>query len=55
MEGEESWSSDALSMSPHLDMDHEVGEESEEPIGSKEGVNGQMSPREGAEANLHTD
>ena len=55
MEGEELWFSDVPSMSLHMDMDCEVGEESEEPIGSEEGVNGQMSPREGAEANPCTD
>ena len=28
----------------HMDTDHEVSEESEEPVGSEDGVNGQMSP-----------
>ena len=37
MEGEELWFSDAPSMSPPMDMDHEVGEESEKPVGSEEG------------------
>ena len=55
MEGEESWFSDAPSMSLHMDMDREGGEESEEPTGSEEGVNRQTSPGEGAEANLCTD
>ena len=36
-------------------MDCEVGEESEEPVGSEEGVGGQTSPGEGAKANLRTD
>ena len=39
----------------HTDKDHEVSEESEEPIVSEDGANGQMSPGEEAEANLHTD
>ena len=55
MEGEESQFSDAPSMSPHMDMDREVGEESEEPIGREEEANGQMSPGEGIEESLHTD
>ena len=55
MEVEESWFSDVPSTSLHMDMDHEAGEESEEPIWSEEGVNGQMSPGEGAEANPCTD
>ena len=55
MEGEELRFSDAPSMSPPMDMDCEVGKESEEPVGSEEGVDGQMSPGEGAKANLCTD
>ena len=55
MEGEELWFSDTPSMGLQMDTDREVGEESKEPIGSKEGVSGQMSPGEGAEANLCTD
>ena len=51
MEGEEElWFSDTPSMGPHMDTDREVGEESEEPIGSEEEVSGQMSPGEGAKA-----
>ena len=50
MEGEESWFSDAPSKGPHMDMDCEVSEESEEPVGSKEGANGWTSSGEGAEA-----
>ena len=39
MDGEEeSQFSDTPSMGPHMDMDHEVGEESEEPVGSEEEV-----------------
>ena len=51
MEGEESQFSDAPSTSPPMDTDHEVGEESEEPIGSKEGADWQMSHRDEAEKN----
>ena len=55
MEGEESWFSDAHSMGQHMDTDCEAGKESEEPVGSEEEVNGQMSPGEGAEASPRTD
>ena len=55
MEGEESWFSDASSTGLHTDMDCEASKESEEPIVSEGGANGQMSPGEGAEANPHTD
>ena len=55
MEGEESWFSDTPSTGPHTDTDHEVSKESEEPIVSEDGSNGQMSPGEGAEANPCTD
>ena len=51
MEGEELQFSDAPSRSPPMDTDHEVGDESEEPVGSKEGEDGQTSPGKGAEAN----
>ena len=54
MEGEELQFSDAPSTGPHMDTDHEAGEESEEPVGSEEEANGQISPGEGAEANLCT-
>ena len=43
MEGEGSRFSDAPSMSLPMDMDCEAGEESEEPIGSEEGVDGWIS------------
>ena len=55
MEGGELRFSDAPSIGPQLDMDHEAGEESEEPIQSEEGANRWRSPGEGAEANRHTD
>ena len=56
MEGEEEvWFSDTPSMGLHTDMDHEVGEESKEPIGSKEEASGQMSPGEGDEMSLPID
>ena len=55
MEGEESQFSDAPSTSPPMNTDCQVGEESEEPIGSEEGVDGWMSPGEGAKANPCTD
>ena len=55
MEGEESQFSVALSTGPHMDMDHEASKESEEPIVSEDGVNGQTSPGEEAEANPCTD
>ena len=48
--GEKSWFSDAPSTGPHMDMDREVGEENEEPVGSEQEVSGQTSPGEGAEA-----
>ena len=54
MEGEGSRFSDAPSTGQHMDTDHEASEESEEPILSENGANGQMSPGEGAEANPHT-
>ena len=54
MEGEESWHSDAPSTNPPMDTDCEVGEESEEPIRSEEGTDGQMSPGDEAETNAHT-
>ena len=44
MKEEELWFSDVPSMGLHMDTDHEAGEENEEPVGSEEGVNGQMSP-----------
>ena len=54
MEGEEeSWFSDIPSMGPHIDMDCEAGEESEELIGSEEEVSGWTSPGEGSEASPH--
>ena len=53
--GEESQFSDAPSTGPHMDTDREVGKESDEPIGSKGEVSGQMSPGEGAEAGPHID
>ena len=52
MEGEESWFSDAPSTGPHMDTDHEA---SGEPVVSEDGANGQTSPGEEAEANLHID
>ena len=55
MEGEDLQFSDAPSMGPHMDTDHEAGKESEEPVGSKEGANGQTSPGEGVKVNPHTD
>ena len=54
MEGDESQVSDTPSTNPPMDTDHEAGEESEEPIGSKEGVDGWMSPGDEAERNVHT-
>ena len=54
MEGEESWHSDAPSTNLPTDTDCEAEEESEEPIGSEEGVDGQMSPGDVAETNTHT-
>ena len=36
------------------DTDQEAGEESEEPIGSEEGADGQMSPGDEAERNVRT-
>ena len=51
MDGEEELRfSDAPSTGPHMDMDCEAGEESEEPVGSEEEASGWMSPGEGAEA-----
>ena len=40
MEGDELQHSDAPSTNPPMDTDHEVGEESEEPIGREEGLDG---------------
>ena len=54
MEGDELQVSDAPTTNPPMDTDHEVGEESEEPIGSKEGADGQMSPGDEAERNACT-
>ena len=54
MEEEESQFSDAPSTNPPMDTDHEVGEESEEPIRSEEGADGQMSPGGKAERNACT-
>ena len=54
MEGEKARFSDAPNASPHTDTYCEVGEESEGPVGSEEGVDGWTSPREGAEADPHT-
>ena len=51
MEGEELQFSDAPSTGPHMDTDQEASEESEEPVMSKDRVNGWMSPGEEAEAN----
>ena len=48
MEGEESRFSDAPSTGLHMDTDHEVSEESKEPVVSKDGANGWLSPGEGA-------
>ena len=54
-EWEDLWFSNTPSTGPHTDMAHEVAEESEEPVQSKEEANGWTSPREGAGANPHTD
>ena len=54
MEGEESWVSDVPSTNPPTDTDWEAGEESEEPIRRKEGVDSQTSPGDEAETNVHT-
>ena len=54
METEESRHSDAPSTHPPMDTDNEAGEESKEPIKSKEGVDGQLSPGDEAETNTHT-
>ena len=54
MAGEESRHSDEPSTNPPKDTDHEVGEESEEPIRSEEGVDGLMSPGDKAETNART-
>ena len=54
MEGGESRHSDAPSTKPPMDTDCEVGDESDEPIGSEEGVDGQMSAGDEAETNTHT-
>ena len=54
MEGDELRVSDAPSMNPPTDTDCEVGEESKEPIGSKEGVDRQTSPGDEAERNACT-
>ena len=54
MERDELWVSDVPSTSPLMDTDCKVGEESKEPIGSKEGADGWMSPGDEAERNTHT-
>ena len=54
MEGEELWHSDTSNTNPPMDTDREAGEESEEPIRSEEGADGQMSPGDEAETNVHT-
>ena len=54
MEGEELQHSDAPSTNLPTDTDHEVGEESKEPIGSEEGADRQMSPGDEAETNACT-
>ena len=54
IEGEESWHSDPPSTNLPTDTDHEVGGESEEPIRSEEGADGQKSPGEEVETNTHT-
>ena len=54
IEGEESRHSDAPSTNPPTDTDHEVGEESEEPIRSEEGADGQTSPGDKAETHACT-
>ena len=54
IEGEESQYSDAPSTNPPTDTDREAGDESEEPIRSKEGVDEQTSPGDEAETNTRT-
>ena len=54
IEGEELWHSDAPTTNLPTDTDHEAGDESEEPIGSEEGVDWQMSPGDEAETNMCT-
>ena len=54
VEGEESQHSDAPSTNPPTDTDHEAGQESEEPNGSEEGADRQMSPGDEAETNACT-
>ena len=54
MEGDESWVSDAPSTNPPTDTDHEMGEESKEPIGCEEGADGWTSPGDEAERNVCT-
>ena len=54
VEGEESQHSDAPSTNPPTDTDCEAGDENEEPIGSKEGADGQTSPGDEAGTNTHT-
>ena len=56
MEGvEELRFSDAPSTGLHTDTDCEVGEESEEPVGSEGEASRRMSPGEEAEASLRID
>ena len=54
MEGDESQVSDAPSTNLPMDTDRKAGEESEEPIESKEGADGCMSPRDKTERNACT-
>ena len=54
IDGEELWYSDAPSTNPPMDTDREVREESKEPIGSEEGVDGQTSPGDEVETNMCT-
>ena len=54
-EGEESQFSDAPSMGPHMDTDHEAGEESEERVGNEGEVSRWMNPAEEAEASPRID
>ena len=53
--GEESQFSDTPSMGLQMDMDREVGEESEEPVGSEGEVSRQTNPGEEAKASPHID
>ena len=54
-EEEESQFSDAPSMSPQMDTDHEADKESEGAKGSEGDVSEQKSTEEGVEASLHID